>query len=341
MEALIQIIQYFEIDLILCYNRLYNIIIGERSAGKSYSCKKKVIKKFLEKGDEFIYLRRYEEELEDTQQSYFDDIIRDKVFPNHDIIYQGGNYYIDGRVFGYCMALSKAQRYKSSSYPKVKYIIFEEFLIENEQINHYLKNEVDVFNGFYLTIDRYRDTTVVFFLGNATSIVNPYTTYWNLYMPYNSNILLPKDKSILLYLEFNENRAEQRKKTRYGGLIKDSSYAKYAIENKFMKDSKEFIRKKSAGARYYFSIRYMGDLHGVWIDWNEGKLYVSPDVDPSCRIIYTLKHEDHTENTMLIQSLNKSQRFKQFIDCYKVGNVYFENLKVKNIIYDVIKMCVR
>ena len=48
---------------------------------------------------------------------------------------------IDERIAGYGMTLSTAQQLKSSNFPKVKTIIFDEFLIEPGQ-GHYIKNEV-------------------------------------------------------------------------------------------------------------------------------------------------------------------------------------------------------
>jgi hypothetical protein len=323
----------------LTYNALFNFIVGNRGGGKTYWAKKWAIKDFLKNGKQFIYLRRYEDELKETKESYFDDILFNNEYDNLNLKYDSDCYMINDRLAGYCMALSKAQNYKSSSFPCVKYIIFEEFLIEENGFKRYLSNEVEMFLSFYLSIDRYRGDTIVLFLSNSTSMTNPYTVYWDLYLPYGSNIVRKGD--VLLEVLNDTERINERKNSRFGKLIAGTSYEKYAIENKFVKDTKDFIRKKTATARYYFTIRYSGENYGIWIDWTIGKMYVSKDVDPSCRIIYTLRNDDHTENTMLIKSISKSNMLKLFVDCYKDGNVYFESVRVKNMVYDVIKMCIK
>ena len=98
--------------------------------------------------------------------------------------------------------------------------------------------------------------------------------------------------------------------------------------------------KKSEHAQYYFTFIYRGDQYGVWVDYGEGKFFVSANVDPSCKMIYSLTVDDHAPNTLLLSQINKAIFFKTFIANYKMGNVYFENQKIKNITYEIIKLCV-
>ena len=328
---------WYDINKTLTYNCLFNFIIGSRGTGKTYGAKKKAVKKFIEKGYQFIYLRRYQEEIDETANTYFDDIILNGEFPDTNIEFKNGCFYINDEIAGYAMALTKAKSYKSSSFPLVWLIIFDEFLIEDNGYTRYLKNEVKQFLGFYMSIDRYRGVTV-FFLANSISMVNPYTLYFDIKLPYGSNIVRKGD--ILLELVQNQEFIDSRKNTRFGKLIEGTEFAEYAIENKFTNDSKTFIMKKTAKSSYYFTFIYCGETFGVWIDYNEGKLFVSDDVDSYCKIIYSLTVNDHTPNTLLLSQINKSQFFKVFIENYRLGNVFFENQKIKNITYEVIKLCV-
>lgn len=329
---------WYDVGQTLTYNCLFNFIIGSRGCGKSYALKKRAVKEFLDKGTQFVYLRRYMEELNETAETYFDDIVVNKEYPNVHIEYKGGAYYINDQLAGYAMALTKAATYKSIAFPLVQLIIFEEFLLEEGGYNRYLKNEVKTFLGFYMSIDRYRGTRV-FFLANSTSMVNPYTLYFDLQLPYGSDIVRRGD--LLLQLVNNEEYIQSRKETRFGKLIAGTEFEEYAIENKFVADSKTFLMKKTEGAQYYFTFVYMGENYGVWIDYKEGKMFVSENVDPSCRIVYSLTVEDHSPNTMLLSQINKSTFFKPFIENYKLGNVYFESQKIKSVCYEVIKLCVK
>ena len=327
---------WYDIGQTLTYNCLFNFVVGSRGCGKTYAAKKRAIKLFLEKGHQFVYLRRYQEELQETAESYFNDVILNGEFPDAIIEYKNGQYFVNDQVAGYAMALTKAKDYKSISYPLVYFIIFDEFLIEENGYARYLKNEVKQFLNFYMSIDRYRGCTV-FFLANSVTMVNPYTLFWNLHLPYGSNIVRKGD--VLLQLVQDDEFIRERKETRFGKLIEGTDFAEYAIENKFIEDNKSFIMKKTEKAYYFFTIKYMGELYGVWIDYGEGKMFVSDNVDPYCKIVYSLTVDDHAPNTMLLRQINKSPLFRTFMDNYKLGNVYFESQKIKALVYDIIRMC--
>lgn len=327
---------WYDIGQTLTYNCLFNFVIGSRGCGKTYAAKKRAIKLFLEKGHQFVYLRRFQDELMETAESYFNDIIVNGEFPDTVIEYRNGQYFVNDQLAGYAMALTKAKDYKSISFPLVYFIIFDEFLIEENGYTRYLKNEVKQFLSFYMSIDRYRGCTV-FFLANSVTMINPYTLFWNLQLPYGSNIVRKGD--VLLQLVQDDEFIRERKETRFGKLIAGTDFEQYAIENKFTNDSKTFIMRKTEKAQYYFTMWYMGTAYGVWIDYHAGKMFVSENIDPSCRIAYSLTVEDHQPNTMLLKQINKAVLFKQFIDNYKLGNVYFESQKIKGVVYDVIKLC--
>lgn len=328
---------WYDINKTLTYNCLFNFIIGNRGSGKTYGAKKRAIKLFLDKGYQFVYLRRFQDELNETAESYFNDIIVNNEFPDVVIEYRNGEYFINDQLAGYAMALTKAKDYKSISYPLVYFIIFDEFLIEDNGYARYLKNEVKQFLNFYMSIDRYRGC-VVFFLANSVSMINPYTLYFDLQLPYGSNIVRRGD--LLLELVQDAEFIEERKQTRFGKLIAGTDFAQYAIENKFVQDSKTFIMKKTEKAQYYLTFIYQNESYGIWVDYSAGKFFVSHHVDPSCKLVYSLTVDDHNPNTLLLSSINKAVYWKKFIENYKNGNVYFESQKIKAVAYEVIKLIV-
>lgn len=76
---------------------------GERGCGKSYGAKKFVIEQFLKKGSQFLYLRRYDNELKEifekggNQKDYFDDI-KEK-FPANTLVAKNRKFYCDRPSF--------------------------------------------------------------------------------------------------------------------------------------------------------------------------------------------------------------------------------------------------
>jgi hypothetical protein len=329
---------WYDLNRTLTYNCLFNIVIGNRGCGKTYGAKKRAVKQFLDKGYQFIYLRRYDTELEEVQEGLFNDIMLNNEFEGHTITYKGGYYFCDEKVFGYAVALTKAHYLKSASFPLVYLIIYDECIIDDNGTSHYLKNEVRKLLDLYETIARMRENVVVLLLANALSFVNPYTLFWNLNLPYNSNIV--RKGEVLLQLVQDVEFIEKKKKTRFGKLIEGTEYASYSIENKFLLDNDNFILKKTDKATYYFTFKYNNDLYGVWVDYSIGKFFVSKDIDPCFKMIYCVTLDDHTPNTLLLKTSNKSIYFKTFIEGYKMGNVFFENLKVKTVVYNVIKLCI-
>lgn len=91
------------------------------------------------------------------------------------------------------------------------------------QKKYYLHNEVDVFLNLIETIARMRDVRV-FLLGNAGNIItNPYFLYFDLQIPYNTDIKTYKDGLILLQYMKNEEYRQAKANTRFGKLVARNS----------------------------------------------------------------------------------------------------------------------
>lgn len=117
------------------------------------------------------------------------------------------------------MTLSTAQDLKSSNFNKVKNLIFDEFMIEEGQKKYYLKNEVEIFLNLVETIARLRDVRI-FLLGNAVSVTNPYFLYFDLSLPYNSDIKTFRNGTILVNYTKNQEYRDVKRKSRFGEMCK-------------------------------------------------------------------------------------------------------------------------
>lgn len=339
----------------LTHNMLINIIVGNRGGGKSYGAKKVAIDNFIKKGEQFGYIRRYKDDLKKPMEQFFKDI--EWEYPDYQFKVEGDKFYIRLKpvnekekwtvkdIAGYGFTLSTANNKKSISYPNVTTLIFDEFLLEQGN-QRYLPNEVEKLLNLYETIARpgtNHPRVVLFLLANAISITNPYFLYWNLQMPTRKDkngkwIWKHPTRPILVEDVRNEKFIDKKKNTEFGQLVAGTTYADYSIENKFLLDDSSFIEKKGNKAKYFFTFIYNSKQYGVWIDLHEGKMWVSDDVDPSYLIKYTLTLKDHQPNTMLLKNKRRAGSFYKFIEAYKQGNVYFENMNVKNITYEVIKL---
>lgn len=328
---------FYNFTNVLSYNALFNFILGERGVGKTYGALKFVINRFIKSGEQFVYLRRYKSELKKSVPHLFDAIVQNEEFPDNNLFVKGDTMYIDGKVAGYAIALSTSNILKSTSFSKVKTIIYDEFLIDRGTY-HYLSNEIISFLDLYETIARLREVRVLF-LGNAISQANPYFTYFDLHLPYNSTFATFRDGLIVVNYIKNLEYREVKKNSKFGKLIEDTSYSKYAIENEFLRDSNYFIKHKTPNSKFFFTLVINQEKIGVWRDRNIDTYFLSFDIDPNCPISFALSNQDHTDNTVLIKS-RTNPYFKLLIEHYKVGSLCFESQKIKGLVMDHLARCV-
>lgn len=281
-------------------------------------------------------MRRYKSDLKKSVPTFFDSLIHNNVFPEHELKVKGNNFYIDGNLAGYAVTLSTVQDLKSSNFDKVKFVFYDEVIIDEGQKKYYLSNEVEAFLSGLESILRMKNGKV-FLLGNAGNLVtNPYFLYFGLSVPTQSDIRTYKNGLILLQYMKNEEYREAKKKSLIGKLVEGTNYEKYAILNQDTRINNDFIEKKKGTAKFNFAIKYSGLTFGIWFDYNEGKIYVSSDYYPTSYNNFALTTADHNENTMLMKSINKYSCWKKFIDNYEVGNVRFESQEIKAIFTEII-----
>lgn len=316
----------------LTRNALFNFVIGNRGGGKTHFFKKWGVTSYLKTGKQFIYLRRYKSEIDDMS-NFFMDI--QEYFPDHELTVKGKKLYCDGKVCGYLVALSNALVKKSVNYKEVDKIGFDEFVIDKGALR-YLQNEVVKFLEFYETVARLRDDVRVMFLSNAVSVVNPYFLYWNL-RPDPKKRFTVKGHLLVEFVR-NDEFVDAKYKTRFGQIIKGTEYGDYAIENEFLVDNNHFIEKRTQDSKFVCSITYLSHKYGFWVDYKEGRFYVSDKVDPSSKHTYAITDSDHQPNTMLIKNKKRAVYIDRFIQAYEGGYCYFENQTIKNQCIEIFKI---
>lgn len=322
---------FYSFDKIQTYNSILKFIIGERGVGKTYGAKKMVAKRFIKNGSEFVYVRRYKTELKSATKNFWQQIANDPEVKEHKFKSTDKTFFIDGKPCGYAIALSTANILKSSTFDNVKTIIFDEFIIDKGAY-HYLQNEVTQMLDLIETIGRLRDIEV-YFLGNAITISNPYFNYFDLSLPYNSEFKTFNNGLIVVNYIKNLEYRETKKQSKFGQLIQNTEYGKYAIDNEFLRDNKNFIKKKTGNCSYYMTLVYNNVTYGIWQnDINE--LIVSLDFNKTSLTKFTLSNENHNDSTKLI-GLNNIL-FKNLIAYYRNGYLFFESQKIKSNLIDLL-----
>lgn len=178
-------INWYNLDNILKYEAQYYMIFGERSNGKSYAVDKYIIDKFFEEGKQFVFVKRFEEDL---KMKYMGEVFtplepyilekygyRLKFYRGSWLLYEDGKEgkISDCEVFGYALSLANVNRTKATSYPNVDTILFEEFMSIDCS---YLNDELNLFLNLVSTVVRYRHNVKIFMLANAISKFSPYSS---------------------------------------------------------------------------------------------------------------------------------------------------------------------
>lgn len=186
--------QYYSLAPILKEKAHYNIIIGERSNGKTYSVLKKVIEDYANKKHQGALLRRMQEDFIGKRGAgLFEPLIDNgeiETATNGEwtsVYYYASRWFLckyveddkgntqrinDTQPFMYGFALSQMEHEKGTGYPNVKNIVFDEFITRMA----YLRDEFVLFMNTLSTIIRSRDDVTIFMLGNT---VNKYCPYFD------------------------------------------------------------------------------------------------------------------------------------------------------------------
>lgn len=322
---------YYNPNKMLSYNRILNFIIGARGIGKSYAMKKHPINRFIKHGEQFIYVRRYKGELKKIP-NYFDDVKAE--FPDHEFKVKGRQFFIDGKLAGWAIPLSMWQSEKSNAYPNVTTIIFDEFIREKDN-SGYIPNEVEALLNLMDTVFRARENVRCICLSNAVSVVNPYFLYFEL-VP-NINKRYNAYQNILIEIPDSKDFSDERRKTKFGSLIDGTEYGEMSLDNTFVNDSSLFIERRTKESKFQFAVVYKGLTMGVWVDVEEGLMYLSPDHDPSSKLIFALSAEDLSENVMLMSGWKNNYYLKRMVNAFVSGYLRFDNQVFRNLGYEMFK----
>lgn len=181
--------KFYSLDKIEKKKATYNVIFGERSNGKTYAALQKAVKNWAVDHSQLAYVRRWKEDLIGKRASrLFAGLVENgeiERITNGDfkgVHYWAGKFYLctyddngkpiynDGDLLGFTFSLSDGEHDKSTSYPNVKTVIFDEFLTNKL----YLQDEFVHFMNVVSTIVRRRTGVKIYMLGNTVNKFCPY-----------------------------------------------------------------------------------------------------------------------------------------------------------------------
>lgn len=180
---------YYDRSEIVSKHCQYNVIFGERSNGKSYQIEDLIVQNYVKTGKQGGIIRRQREDIQGyNARTTFDGLVQNGLGENKIAEYTGGKWtavtfqmgawYLstpdmnkpgkmitDEKPMCYAFALSSMEHYKSTSYPNITTVLFDEMLTRMG----YLNNEFVLFMNMLSTIIRDRNDVTIFMVGNTVN----------------------------------------------------------------------------------------------------------------------------------------------------------------------------
>jgi hypothetical protein len=374
------ITKYYDFAKLFSFNATFNGVCGGRGMGKTWGSKKKVINDGLkstiidvtptevkaqgrnktkiidvhtvrEVGDQFIYLRRYKEELALAKATFFADI--EHLWPDWDFRVnsweaQASPTKYNGMknrpwaTIGFFISLSVNQNYKSVQFPNVKTIIFDEFIIEKG--GQYLANEPTKLVNFYNTVSRYRSNCRVLMLANAVTIENPYFIQYKVEPDKsddNNFIFMVKKPNGSYYMLWHFPRSEEFEAeveaTEFGQFIRetDPTYADYAVKNVFADAHSGMIAEKPSSAIYIYTLETLSGTFSVWYDARLNMYYCQNKRPRDDEDFVTLVEEWMDEGKRLANFTDKTMGMLR--TAYRHDRMRFKEAHTRNAFMQVMK----
>lgn len=221
--------KYWNVNRMFSFNGInVYLIIGGRGIGKTTGLNIWSINNFIKQGNEFLYVRRFINELKKTKTMLDPLVNKVQVRGLSHGLFQ---WEIGKTRIAYGAALTAQQTFKSGvDFSKVNTMIFDEAILPRGGSYRYLDNEIEMLFELISTVFRDRKDYKIFILGNNADIFNPYFEYFNI--PKFERSYVDIDRG--LYCELATNSAElleSEKETPLYKLTKGTQYFDYHYNN--------------------------------------------------------------------------------------------------------------
>ena len=280
-----------------------------RTGGKTTYFGRLCVNRFLDKGEKFGLIYRYNYELDDVADKFFKDL-KGLFFPDKTMtakkrakgIFQ--ELFINDISCGYAIALNSSDSIKKYShlFSDITRMIFDEFQSES---NHYCTDEITKFLSIHTSIARGQGEQVryvpVFMLANQVSIINPYYVAMGICNRLNDETKFLRGDGYVLEQGFIESASDSQKESGFNRAFKENNYVAYSSENVYLNDNYSFIEKPTGKSRYICTLKYKGNDFGVKEFAESGFVYCDDKPDSTFPMKITVTTDDHSINYVMLK----------------------------------------
>lgn len=324
-----------------------NFSIGNRSTGKSYYWKRYCIKRYLQHGEQFLYLRRNDADLDIAMPEWFDDIGHE--FHGMGIEVKKGHIYIgkwdedtgkliEKKCCGYCHSMSRAGKLKSIPLERVNTIFYDEFIPED---GRYLKPsnpyyEPEMLLSIYMTVARgygkvIRDDVRLIACANMITMYNPYFSMFGIDLTRKKRV---KVNGVYAEKVTNKAVANEIRNSKIGKVLESTGYGKYVLDNESLVDDYSHLLKPPKESRLMMQV-YIHRWYQLYCEKEYGNnLYWVEGYDPYYRA-ETYKAVEIPGSDEIIPWF-KGNALKFCQDMYKLDTIYYDSMRTKMAVSGII-----
>lgn len=361
--------QYYSLNNILKKDAHYSVVFGERSNGKSYSVLKLMIENWFRNNKQSAIVRRWQDDFKSkrgaTMFAAHSEIVKKESNGAFDHVdYYGGRFYMacwqvlpsgerksirDEIPFCFGFALSAMEHDKSTSYPDVTVICFDEFITRDS----YLQDEYMLWMHVVSTLIRGRGKSQgikIFMLGNTVNKFCPYFAEMGL---YKVKEMKPGQIDVYTYGDSGLTVAVERTGT--SQKTKKESDVYFAFNNPKLKMITQGAWEIDIYPHLNGHFRSGDILHSYFIIW-EGEI-LQADIIIDEKAFYTYIHRKTTEikdpDNDIIYQLEQDKRYNYYRNLrkpidrisqkismfFKNNKVFYQDNEVGEIVRNYLQWC--
>lgn len=287
-----------------------------RNGGKTTYFNRYVLRRFLNHGEKFCLVYRYNYELDDVSDKFFKDIkgLFFKEYHMKQVRKSDGVYCelwigkelddSDLKCCGYAISLNNADQIKKLShmFSDVIRMLFDEFQSET---NHYCDNEISKFISVHTSIARGQGEQVryvpVIMVANTVSLINPYYVEWDISNRLNKDVNFMRCDGMVIENGFIASASEAQKQSGFNRAFKRNKYVAYASQSVYLNDNLSFIEKPEGFSKYLATIKYNDKEYAIREFRESGVLYCDDRPDKTYPYKISVTTDDHQINYVMLK----------------------------------------
>lgn len=323
---------------------------AERGPGKTTYFSRKLIRNYLDHGEQFGLICRDIGELgrvaSGVLNSYLNNSVFDKERPRYEcfeVIAQKGTYSEihlaigeknerEDNIIGYVLPIRAAEKIKrvSSNFTKIARLFFDEFQPMQERV--YIPNEIDLLTIIFDSIARgdgeQSRYVPIICSSNTISLGNPYFTATGLNTKIQSNTRFYKGEGVIFEQVFVEGLSEKHEANPFHVALK--KHEKRRKSNIWLNDDNALVEKPQGRGRYICTIEYGGEFIGL-LDYS-GMWFLSRKTDDKALATYAT---DPATPSKLPQ-IKTVPLYKELRDRYYKGRVRVQDAGLQSMLRDLV-----